>query len=233
MEIRGHRVVETVVDVLCDQCGDSCTREVHGEVLHEYATLSAGWGYGSRHDGQRYSLQLCERCFFAILASIEHNKFISSMFDDEPYQRGEQERRAAAEVRSSKLHEQRPLAAQPAHEPASMAEGAEAKGRASRHSSVQSVVALLDDERRSWSARELADLLDGVFTVYAGRGDVLPQDIRRQAVGVFGDTRSADAWLRDAHPLLGGQSPIEVIHTPQGQEQVLDILGRIERGSYS
>ena len=54
MEIKQLKQVEVVTDVVCDVCNQSTKLE--------FGTLSAHWGYGSKHDGERYELQLCEKC---------------------------------------------------------------------------------------------------------------------------------------------------------------------------
>ena len=56
MEIKQLQQVKVITDVLCDVCNQSAKLE--------FATLSAHWDYGSTHDGERYELQLCEKCFF-------------------------------------------------------------------------------------------------------------------------------------------------------------------------
>ena len=38
----------------------------------EYGTLSANWGYGSSHDGDRFEINFCEPCFFKALTAIQH-----------------------------------------------------------------------------------------------------------------------------------------------------------------
>ena len=52
------RVLDNVV---CDICGKVCTNDFY---LPESATLEAFWGYGSKHDGLRYEIDLCESCFY-------------------------------------------------------------------------------------------------------------------------------------------------------------------------
>ena len=61
MEIKQLKQVEVVTDVLCDVCNQLTQLE--------FGTLSANWGCGSKHDGERYELQLCEKCFFYALAT--------------------------------------------------------------------------------------------------------------------------------------------------------------------
>ena len=42
----------------------------------------AHWGYGSKHDGERYELQLCEKCFFYALATLKKGRADEFMFDE-------------------------------------------------------------------------------------------------------------------------------------------------------
>ena len=76
MEIKQLKQVEVFTDVLCDVCNQSTELE--------FGTLSAHWGYGSRHghDGKRYELQLCEKCFFYALATLKKERADEFMFDE-------------------------------------------------------------------------------------------------------------------------------------------------------
>ena len=59
---------EVVVDVTCDRCGESCKNIIGGDSFNfQYANAGAHWGYGTGHDGDSYSFQLCEKCFFVVL----------------------------------------------------------------------------------------------------------------------------------------------------------------------
>ena len=72
---------ETVADVTCDACGNST--KVKGGGL-EFGILQAAWGYGSKHDGERYEVHLCESCFFSTLSNLRRNRLLSTMFDKQP-----------------------------------------------------------------------------------------------------------------------------------------------------
>ncbi|ENV35633.1 hypothetical protein [Acinetobacter gerneri] len=61
MEIKQLKQVDVVKDVLCNVCNQSTKLE--------FGNLSAHWGYGSKHSGEKYELQLCEKCFFYALAT--------------------------------------------------------------------------------------------------------------------------------------------------------------------
>ena len=39
-------------------------------------------GYGSKHDGERYELQLCEKCFFYALMTLKKERVDEFMFDE-------------------------------------------------------------------------------------------------------------------------------------------------------
>lgn len=56
MEIKELKQVEVITDVVCNVCNQLTKLE--------FGTLSAHWGYDSKHDGERYEVQLCEKCFF-------------------------------------------------------------------------------------------------------------------------------------------------------------------------
>ena len=74
MEIKKLQQVRFITDVLCDVCKQSTTLK--------FATFSAHWGYGSTHDGERYELQLCEKCFFYALATLKKERRDAFMFDE-------------------------------------------------------------------------------------------------------------------------------------------------------
>lgn len=56
--------VDNWEDILCDKCRKSC-RDDEG-MNHEYADVSAHWGYGSRKDGETHKGQVCELCYDAL-----------------------------------------------------------------------------------------------------------------------------------------------------------------------
>jgi hypothetical protein len=80
MKIVGKVEIEAVTDVVCDACQLS-TRVASGG--HQYATLQAHWGYGTKHDGKRYELHLCEGCFFQTIANLKQERRTQSMFSDD------------------------------------------------------------------------------------------------------------------------------------------------------
>nr|WP_081329268.1 hypothetical protein [Pseudomonas fluorescens] len=47
---------------------------------HQVGTLEARWGYGAAHDGDRYELHLCERCFFQTVAYLKQERRTQHMF---------------------------------------------------------------------------------------------------------------------------------------------------------
>lgn len=81
MEIKGTRPTTVVVEVICDGCGATTTRDTENGV-HEFATLAADWGYDSSHDGEHYRYQLCEHCFFGVLAYLKEASRAEGLFDD-------------------------------------------------------------------------------------------------------------------------------------------------------
>jgi hypothetical protein len=45
-------------------------------------SLTAHWGYGSKHDGERYEVHLCEQCFFSTLSTLRRQRMVEHMFDE-------------------------------------------------------------------------------------------------------------------------------------------------------
>ena len=62
MDLRTYKTVKRKVEdkVICDVCGKTCTNDYYEK---EYATVEACWGYGSKQDGSKFDIQLCENCF--------------------------------------------------------------------------------------------------------------------------------------------------------------------------
>lgn len=54
-----------------------------------------------------------------------------------------------------------------------------------------------------------------------------------RAVEVFGEAEKARVWLDRPNHALSGATPLSLLSTPEGREQVLTLLGRIEHGVYS
>lgn len=62
------RLVKTLADIVCDMCNKSCQKP---QDSFEYGTLTAAWGYFSQHDEETIRLDLCEECFYSIMAFIK------------------------------------------------------------------------------------------------------------------------------------------------------------------
>jgi hypothetical protein len=67
-----EKTVEVLDDVNCDVCGKSTTN--HKDVGPDYATLESCWGYGSRNDGSKYSIDICESCFNETLEFLKQKR---------------------------------------------------------------------------------------------------------------------------------------------------------------
>lgn len=67
-------------DTLCDVCGSHTRVPGYGQ---QFGTLQALWGYGSKHDGERYRVHLCESCFFQTLAYLQEQRRVHTIFDDD------------------------------------------------------------------------------------------------------------------------------------------------------
>ena len=80
MKIIGKLEIDTVTDMICDVC--LCSTRIASDTF-EFATLKAHWGYGSEHDGERYELHLCERCFFNTVSYLKQERRIQNLFSDD------------------------------------------------------------------------------------------------------------------------------------------------------
>jgi len=67
-----EEIRKVLSDVSCDICGKSTTNYKNNGP--DYATLESCWGYGSKNDGTKYSIELCETCFFEILNFIKDKR---------------------------------------------------------------------------------------------------------------------------------------------------------------
>lgn len=67
-----EKLVKVVENVYCDCCGKSTTH--YNEIGPDYATLESCWGYGSKDDGTRYNIDLCESCFSEVLNFIKEKR---------------------------------------------------------------------------------------------------------------------------------------------------------------
>lgn len=79
MKITGKVEIKDVTDVICDVC--LLTTRVQGAGL-QFGTLQALWGYGAKHDGERYELHLCEGCFFQAIANLKEQRRSQNLFDE-------------------------------------------------------------------------------------------------------------------------------------------------------
>lgn len=59
------------------------------------------------------------------------------------------------------------------------------------------------------------------------------QKLFARAVEVLGNERDALHWLQTPRFALNNQIPLKLIETDEGQQEVLDLLGRIEHGVFS
>jgi hypothetical protein len=79
MKIIGRVETEVVTDVKCDICTRSTRLDAGGL---QFATLKAKWGFGSKHDGERYEFHLCEGCFFGTIAYFKQERRVENLFDE-------------------------------------------------------------------------------------------------------------------------------------------------------
>jgi len=83
MKVYAEKLVETVVDKICDVCEESVMIELNSEKYEESGELSATFGYGSQEDGNVYHLDLCEKCFKTAIYALRDKRRATFMFDAE------------------------------------------------------------------------------------------------------------------------------------------------------
>ena len=83
MKVYAEKLVETVVDKLCDVCEKSVMVSLNGEKYEECGELSATFGYGSKEDGNVYHLDLCESCFKTALFALREQRSTAVMLNEE------------------------------------------------------------------------------------------------------------------------------------------------------
>lgn len=73
MKTYKKKLVKTTDKIYCDSCGQDCTiTEPVDE--HEYAELTATWGYFSNQDGLQYDIQICETCFNEVIDFLKKKR---------------------------------------------------------------------------------------------------------------------------------------------------------------
>jgi len=55
----------------------------------------------------------------------------------------------------------------------------------------------------------------------------------QEAIRVFGNRENAEGWLNSEVPALGGRTPISLLHTERGRNEVKRIILMIEYGEFS
>jgi hypothetical protein len=73
MKVYKKKLVKAVNDVLCDVCGNSCTI-IPDNAGPDFATLEACWGYGSKYDGTKFDIDLCEKCFGMTIQFLKEHR---------------------------------------------------------------------------------------------------------------------------------------------------------------
>lgn len=79
MKLYEEQTVKVVSDVKCDVCGASTLAE-HGVI--NAGSLKATWGFGSKHEGDSYEIDLCEVCFFDTLSHLKRERQSPRLFTD-------------------------------------------------------------------------------------------------------------------------------------------------------
>lgn len=73
MKTYKKKLTKTIDKIICDTCGKDCTI-IEPAHEHEYAELSATWGYFSNQDGIQYDIQLCETCFGEVIEFLNKKR---------------------------------------------------------------------------------------------------------------------------------------------------------------
>ena len=68
MITKKEKTIKVTDKVYCDSCNAVCTHHNYG---HDYAEISAVWGYNSKLDGVSYEIHLCENCFLNIIKHLQ------------------------------------------------------------------------------------------------------------------------------------------------------------------
>ena len=80
MRKKAQKTTKVVVDIKCDICGQSVVPEFQKKNLDNldefssFARLTAEFGYGSKHDGEAFSYDFCEDCFYKLRVKISELK---------------------------------------------------------------------------------------------------------------------------------------------------------------
>lgn len=66
-----QKLTRVIDNVVCDVCSKVCPNAFY---LTESATIEAHWGYGSKHDGLQFEIDICEDCFMDMMGWMQ-NKY--------------------------------------------------------------------------------------------------------------------------------------------------------------
>lgn len=74
MRLYKKQYINAIDNVLCDVCNAST--KLYDQVGADYATIEACWGYGSKLDGSKYDIQLCENCFILLIDYLRGRRIV-------------------------------------------------------------------------------------------------------------------------------------------------------------
>lgn len=72
--LKEEKLVIQVTGIFCDICTKDCNTSKNEARMEEYALLSYQWGCGSKKDGEKGYLHICEECYDMIDKFIQEKK---------------------------------------------------------------------------------------------------------------------------------------------------------------
>lgn len=65
-----QQAVIVPVAVQCNFCGADIPEDRNFPEHFQYATFSAHWGFGSKHDMEKFEMHACEKCTYETILNI-------------------------------------------------------------------------------------------------------------------------------------------------------------------
>ncbi len=62
------RIINKTEFVVCNVCGEKIA---HADYIDNYISVEKNWGYGSPHDGETHSFELCGKCYDELISKFK------------------------------------------------------------------------------------------------------------------------------------------------------------------